>query len=90
MLQMIRDDHIRQLSAAPGLAALEETAFLQDYIYPDLMYHIYNEAIKAEAGHFGLPNAHFTTHGVLIGAATAQFTKTRPISAIKLARGLNS
>lgn len=90
MLQMLRDDHIRQISGAPDIAALAETAVLQQHICPDLPYNAYNEAIKAAAAQFGLSNACFATHGARIGAAMAQFVETKDISAIKLAGGWKS
>lgn len=64
---------------------------LDQHICPNLEYRDYNNAINQAAEHYGLGKKQkFTTHGALIGAATAAFTQTKDLGAIKLAGGWKS
>lgn len=70
MLQIFRDDHVRQLGEQDVNSAAD---ILQQPICQDLSYHAYKDAIKTVVVFFGLLNSRFATHGARIGAEIAQF-----------------
>lgn len=87
MLRIMEEGHTRQLAT---LQNDDGAPIQQQHICAHLTYHVYNDAIKTAATHFGLPNARFTTHGARIGASTAQFAEKKYIGPIKLVGGWKS
>lgn len=49
MLQMLKDEHIRQLSGTPSINENARTAVLDRLICPDLTYRANNDVIKSDA-----------------------------------------
>lgn len=52
-----------------------------------LCYKDYNVAIKTSADYFGPTNAHFSSNGARLGAATAEFGVLKDVEAVKSAGG---
>lgn len=84
MLKIIKDNQIRPLA---GERTNVDLALLNQHICPDITYTAFSETVKTVEVHFGLPDTRFTIQGACLGAATAQFTATKDISAIRMACG---
>lgn len=85
MMQMIRDERIRQLSNTSGDKFTSETVVLERLICPDLTYGAYNDAIRTVSNYFDLSDARFTTYDARIGVTKSEFAKIKDVGALKLA-----